>query len=428
MAATILFVSMMGLILIGLPVAFAIGGSGVIYLAATHLKDFTLIPQQMFLGMDNFVLLAIPLFTFAGYLMEQGGISKRLIDWATCLLGRVPGSMGAVAIVCCAIFAALTGSGPATVAGIGSIMIPAMVTEGYDRKSAAGLVAGGGALGPIIPPSIPMIVYGSAMGVSVPMLFVGGILPGVALAVVFLLVNTFFALRNGIKGTGEGFSLKRFGLATWHALGALLLPVIILGGIYGGIFTPTEAAAVATAYALILGFAYKELTLKVVLEAAKKTVVTASMIMLIVGVSNIFVWLLAATRIPSMIVSAVTPHMSSPAVYMLMLMAILFVAGAMMDAGPAILILAPILSPIGVAMGIDPLFIGICFVTCLVIGYVTPPYGLNLFTAASTAGIPYSQVVRGTLPYMAIGMIFVVLMSLCPDVILWLPRLAGYGT
>ena len=227
----IMFIVMFALIFIGLPVYLSILGSGAMFLIVTGIKPLLLVSQRMTTGLDSFPLLAIPLFVLVGELMDRGGISKRMINWADALMGWVPGGLGVVTIVSCAIFAALTGSGPATVAAIGSIMIPSLTNTGYDKKSAAGMVAAGGALGPIIPPSIPMIIYGVTMGLSIPKMFIAGILPGLVMMLLLTLVN-FFLIKNkpDILKNREKFSLKRLLTSTWSALGALLLPIIILGG------------------------------------------------------------------------------------------------------------------------------------------------------------------------------------------------------
>ena len=261
---TIVLIVLFGLMLFGVPVAFAILSSGIVYVVEGG-QSLLIMAQRMVSGLNSFTLLAVPLFIFVGNLMDFGGISKRLTDWARSLLGSLPGGLGIVTVVSCAIFAALTGSGPATVAAIGSIMIPAMLADGYTKETSAGMVAAAGALGPIIPPSIPMIIYGVTMSLSIPKMFIAGIVPGLVIAGALILVNIFLAFRNPVileNRHKNKFDLKYSLKCLWRALGALGLPVLILGGIYGGIFTPTESAAVAIVYALIVGFFYGELKVK----------------------------------------------------------------------------------------------------------------------------------------------------------------------
>jgi len=425
MSALLLFGVMLFLLIMGVPIAYSISISGIVYLVVTGMKSLILIPQRTIIQMDSFVLLAIPLFTFMGYLMEQGGLSQRLVDWVKQAFGWIPGSMGTVTIVCCTFFAALTGSGPATVAAIGSLMIPTMLESGYDRKECAGIVAAGGALGPIIPPSVAMIVYGTAMNTSVPAMFSAAIIPGLFIAMLLILTNIFSCAKKGIKSKYKRVAFREFLKITARAVFVLLLPLIILGGIYGGIFTATEAAAVGTAYALILSIAYKQLTLKKLVEAARKTVYTSSMVMFIIGVSGIFAWLLAATRVPATLVSAITPVLGNKYIYMFALMMILFVVGCLMDTIPAILILGPILVPIGIAMGWSTIHISVCFCINLIVGFITPPFGINLFTVTAVAEVTFADAVKGVMPYLIAAAVGVMIIAFVPAFTEWLPQMAG---
>ena len=289
---TLVFLVLFGLMLIGVPVAFSILSAGMTYLVLTGVRSLV-VTQRLVYGLNSFTLLAVPLFILVGNLMDFGGISRRLTDWAKSLLGWMPGGLGIVTVFSCAIFAALTGSGPATVAAIGSIMLPSMVKAGYSRETSAGLVASAGALGPIIPPSIPMIIYGVTMNLSIPAMFVGGVVPGLVIALVLSAVNVVFALRNPevLKYSRQtkfdlGESLRLF----WKALGALGLPVLILGGIYGGIFTPTESAAIGVVYALILGFALKELKVKDLPKILINSLTTSTMVNFIIAAASLFSW------------------------------------------------------------------------------------------------------------------------------------------
>lgn len=422
MGATILFGSMLTLIIFGIPIAFSIGLSGALFLAVTQMRPLILVAQRLLVGMDSFALLAIPLFTLSGYLMEEGGLSKRLVNWAQSLFGWFPGSMGTITIVSCTIFAALTGSGPATVAAIGAIMFPAMINGGYKKENAAGILAAGGVLGPIIPPSISMIVYGTTMGVPVTDMFLAGIIPGLLLALGYIIYNTYFALKNKIKRNDKRYTFKESLLVTWKALGVLMLPVIVLGGIYGGIFTPTEAASVCVVYSITLGFVYKELNLEKLINAFKRTVETSAMVVFIVGISGLLGWILASAKIPTMIANSVIPLFSNKYVYMLVLMLVLLVVGCLMEILAAMVVLAPILVPIGVQMGWDPLHLGIIFCVNLIVGYITPPFGVNLFTVSSTTRVPFAEVVKGVFPYLIVSLAIVFLLAFVPDIILFLPR------
>lgn len=423
----IMFIVMFALIFIGLPVYLSILGSGAMFLIVTGIKPLLLVSQRMTTGLDSFPLLAIPLFVLVGELMDRGGISKRMINWADALMGWVPGGLGVVTIVSCAIFAALTGSGPATVAAIGSIMIPSLANTGYDKKSAAGMVAAGGALGPIIPPSIPMIIYGVTMGLSIPKMFIAGILPGLVMMLLLTLVN-FFLIKNkpDILKNREKFSLKRLLTSTWSALGALLLPIIILGGIYSGVFTPTEAAAVGVVYALLLGFfIYREIKIKDLPDALLKAMETAAMVGIIMGAANLLSWIMSVNNFGDMVTNALGSFITTKYSYLIVLMILLFFIGALMDTVAAIIILAPVLVPFGIKLGIDPLHLGMIFVINLVIGYVTPPFGYNLFTAQSITGLRFNDIVKGVMPFLIIELISVLLFAFVPSIITFVPNMLG---
>lgn len=423
----IMFIVMFALIFIGLPVYLSILGSGAMFLIITGIKPLLLVSQRMTTGLDSFPLLAIPLFVLVGELMDRGGISKRMINWADALMGWVPGGLGVVTIVSCAIFAALTGSGPATVAAIGSIMIPSLTNTGYDKKSAAGMVAAGGALGPIIPPSIPMIIYGVTMGLSIPKMFIAGILPGLVMMLLIILVN-FILIKNkpDILKNREKFSLKRLLKSTWSALGALLLPIIILGGIYSGVFTPTEAAAVGVVYALLLGFfIYREIGIKDLPDALLKAMETAAMVGIIMGAANLLSWIMSVNNFGDMVTNALGSFITTKYSYLIVLMILLFFVGALMDTVAAIIILAPVLVPFGIELGIDPLHLGMLFVINLVIGYVTPPFGYNLFTAQSITGLRFNEIVKGVMPFLIIELISVLLFAFVPSIITFVPNMLG---
>ncbi|MBR0092827.1 MAG: TRAP transporter large permease subunit, partial [Lachnospiraceae bacterium] len=315
MSAGILFGILIVFIFIGIPVCFCIAYSGIGFLLFTQMKPMILIAQRALNGMDSYTLLAIPLFTLAGYMMDKGGLSKRLVDFLEKACFWVPGGMGTITILCCAVFAALTGSGAATVAGIGAIMYPAMKAGGYHDDTAAGLLACGGALGPVIPPSICMIVYGTTMGVSVPAMFMAAVVPGLLMALFLIITNLIVCKKQGVVQQKKRASGKEIWVSFTHAWGVLLLPVIVLGGIYGGFFTPTEAAAVCVAFALVLGICYRELTFKNLMESLLKTVETSSMVIIIVGMSAILSWILSATGIPAQIASTVVPFLGNRYVF-----------------------------------------------------------------------------------------------------------------
>ncbi len=418
----ILFASMIVMLLLSVPVAYSIAISSIIALVT---KDVNLMiaAQKMITGVDSTLFVAIPMFTFAGYLMEAGGLSRKLVDWAQTGFSWVPGATGSITIVSCMVFAALSGSAPATIAAIGAIMMPALLERGYKEDEAAALVVAGGGLGPIIPPSIVLVIYGATMGVSIADLFIGCTVPGIILGISYILLNIWRCKKNGIKEPRVHHSLKEFLLQTLRALPVLFLIIIILGGIYGGIFTPTEASAVAVVYAIILSICYRNLTVKKFIEACKKTAMASAGIMFIVGASAMFSYCISATKATKLIADAVIPYMVSKEMYLLVLMVLLFVVGAVMDIAPAILIFGPVMAPIGVAMGVDPLHLGCVFVMNLVIGMMTPPFGMDLFTGSTVLNVAYHKIVHRAVPYILVSMVMIIVFALVPQIVLFLPNL-----
>lgn len=427
---TVVFIVLFAFMLLGVPVAFAIMSAGVAYLQMTH-GSLLVVAQRLVYGLNSFTLLAVPLFILVGNLMDSGGISKRLTDWAKSLLGWLPGGLGVVTVFSCAIFAALTGSGPATVAAIGSIMLPSMLKAGYSRETSAGLVASAGALGPIIPPSIPMIIYGVTMNLSIPAMFIGGIVPGLVIATVLSIVNVFFAYRNPevlVHSKDLKFDLMESLRLFWKALGALGLPVLILGGIYGGIFTPTESAAVGIVYALILGFALGELKVKDLPKVLISSLKTSTMVNFIISAASLFSWVVSKSQVGVVIANRFIELVGgSRNMYLLILVLVLLVVGCLMDNVAATLILAPILIPVGIQLGCNELHLGLLFSICLVVGFVTPPFGYNLFTAISISGLNFKQIVKGAAPFLIAEILLLFVFAYVPAISIWLPRLVGFS-
>lgn len=424
--AIVLFALLFICMFFGLPISFAIETANIFFMKFTGILSNMLVPQRVVIGLNSFTLLAIPLFMLCGYIMEEAGLSKRLVDWCISLFGRIPGSMGIVTIVACTIFAALTGSGPATVAAIGAIMLPALKKSGYSTSAAAGCICAGGALGPIIPPSIGMIMYGSTMNVSVPKMFMAAVIPGLMMSVIMIVINQIQVRRWKLQPFGEHYSIREILRRTWTALPVLLLPVIILGGIYGGIFTPTEAGCIGCVYSLILGFCYKNISFKGMLKIFQRTAENASACVLIGAMANLFAYILSYTRIPATLANAVVSVVHNPYIYLLALYLIMIIVGATMETITSIVILAPILIPIGVAMGLNELHLAMAFCLNLIVGIITPPFGVNLFVTCSTTGESFGSVVKGVLPFM-LGILLVVLLStFFPQITLWLPTLV-YG-
>lgn len=415
---------LLALIFLGVPIGFTILLSSSLFLQITSLKPLVVVAQKLALGLDSSSLLAIPLFTLMGYIMESCGLSQRLVDWVYSLFGHVRGSLGIVTIICCTIFAALSGSGPATVMAIGTLLIPAMEENGYPPRTAAGLTATAGALGPIIPPSIVMIIYGTTMSVSITKLFMGGILPGLLIAALLIVTNQIVTRKFDLKISTEHHTFKDILKITWRALPTLLLPILILGGIYGGVVTPTESATVGCVYSLVLALVYHKISFSSFAEILRKTVETTAMIAILTGSAAVFGWILSTTRIPTQIANVVVPLLKGNTVlYWLMLMVILLFIGCLMDALASIVMLAPILVPIGTAMGIDEIHLGIVFCVTLIVGFVTPPFGANLFSVVGLTKQPFAEVVKGVVPFLIGGLIALLLIIIFPQISTCIPNL-----
>ncbi|HPE65834.1 MAG TPA: TRAP transporter large permease, partial [Synergistales bacterium] len=375
----VLFGSLVFFFLLNVPIAVAIGLASLSAILWSGAIPPVVLVQKMFTATDSFPLMAVPFFILAGSLMEFGGISRRLVDFANSIVGRFSGGLAFVAIIASMFFGAISGAAVACVAAIGTILIPAMVRRGYDTPYATAVQATAGTLGVMIPPSIPMIIYGVLTGVSIGALFMGGILPGILVGGSLMLVAWMIARKRGYKGDEKASGAKIW--ATFKdAILALLMPVIILGGIYGGVFTPTEAAVVAVAYGFIIGFfVYRELSLSKLKDILVNTSVGTATIMFIIATSSVFSWILTAQRVPQAVAEAILSISTNPIVILTLINLLLLFIGTFMETVASIIILVPVLLPVVTQIGVDPLHFGIIIVVNLAIGMVTPPLGVCLF-------------------------------------------------
>jgi len=413
MTATML-VTMCTLFLLSVPVAVAVGLAAVAGLSLHSNLPLVLVAQQAFASLDKFPLAAVPFFILAGNLMGEGGISRRLVDFAKSLVGGVQGGLACTCILTCMIFAAVSGSSVATTFAIGAILIPAMVRHGYPVTFAASLQASAAELGVIIPPSIPMILYGVAAEVSIGELFVAGFGPGLLIAVA-LMVTVWVWCR--IRGYGQTDREGR--MAVWPATKAaglaLMMPVIILGGIYGGVFTPTEASIVAVFYALVVScFVYRELDLAGVVAILRKSVVSSSVIMMIIAMAGLFSFLLTRAGVPAQIGAYITTTFDSGWSFLLAVNLFLFVIGMFIETSAAIIVLAPILAPVAAGFGIDPVHFGMVMVVNLALGMITPPFGVNLFAACAVARISLDRMTKSLLPFIGVVLLCLMLITYLP--------------
>ncbi|MBM3538377.1 MAG: TRAP transporter large permease [Alphaproteobacteria bacterium] len=419
--AIIVFVFVV-LMVMGVPIYAVVGFT---VAAALYLADIpqTMLAQTAFTALQPFPLLSIPLFVLAGRLMEKGGMANHLIRIATSLVGAYKGSLGLVTVIACAFFAALNGSGPATTAAVGSVTIPTMVKEGYSRRYAGAVAASAGALGSLIPPSNLMIIYALVAEVSIPRMFFAGIIPGIVVTALLLATAWLIAVHEGYGGRGERFAFGPLLRAMWEGKWALGAPIVILGGIYAGVFTPTEAAGVAVAYALFVGlFVYKELSAASIMEALRFTALIAGLLVLITP-TTAFGQVLALYDLPERTIELMGPIGQNKWLFLFVVGIFLILIGTFMESLAQIILFTPVLLPAAVAAGIDPITFGIFTVLTCEIGFLTPPVGGNLFIGARLAKATVEQISVAVIPYCiayTLGMIFVVA---APQAVVWLPNL-----
>ena len=422
---TLLFASLVFFFIMNVPIAIAIGASTLTALLCASPFPPLVIFQKMFTAMDSFPLMAIPFFILAGALMETGGISRRLIHLANTFVGHFAGGLAFVAIIASMFFGAISGAAAACVAAIGSVLIPEMVSRGYGKPYTAAVQATAGTLGVMIPPSIPMIIYGVMTGVSVGALFMGGVLPGVLVGLSLMFVAWLIASRRGYRGERR-YSWPERGAAFLDAFWALLMPAIILGGIYGGVFTPTEAAVVAVVYGLFVGlFIYRELRVAQLKSIFVNTAVGTAIILFIIGTSSAFSWVITSRRVPQMVAEGMLTLSSSPVVILLLINLLLLFIGTFMETVASIIILVPVLMPVLQTIGVDPLHFGIVIVVNLAIGMVTPPLGVCLFVSCGIAKISLEDISRAAVPFILVMILDILLLSYLPFLSTALPRLMG---
>ena len=423
MTIAFLFISLFGLMLIGVPVAVSLGASTVITMLFFTDLDVATIPQLIFDGINKFALMAIPMFILAGNLLSKGGSARRIIDFAKSMVGHLPGGLPMSAIFACVIFAAVSGSSPATVVAIGSIMFVAIKEAGYPKEYAVGGITTAGSLGILIPPSVVMIVYGVTAEVSIAQLFMAGVVPGLMLGGMMIAQTYFGAKRLGFKATTpEPWSerIKKFFRAFW----ALLIVVVVIGGIYGGIFTPTEAAAASAIYALIISlFVYKDIKFKDLWDICLESAITTAMIFFIIANAFVFAYLLATENIPQTIAESILAANIGKIGFLIIVNILLFIMGQFMEPSSVVMIMVPLLLPIAKALGVDLVHFGILLIVNMEIGMITPPVGLNLFVASGLTGMNLKDVIVSCLPWTLTLFIGLILVTYIPEISLWLPNL-----
>ncbi len=429
-AAGIVLVLLFGLmLLLEVPIAVSLGLSSVVVLVAFDLRELTVVPSNFLGTIGKFNLLTIPYFIVAGLVLGRSGISKRLVDFASAIVGDVPGGLAIVGVVVCIFFAGISGSGPADVAALGLILIPAMVEAGYSRGFAAALMASGGGIGIIVPPSIALVVYGIAaasvvdVNVDIGRLFLAGVGPGILVGLSLIVFIYCVSVRRGYRGSRTRGSLKEIAAAFGRAFWGLLAPLIILGGIYGGKFTPTEAAAVAVVYAVFVDVViYREMKLCDIFGVFVEAGVTSAQVLFIVACAYLFSWVLQYEGVVSSLSHWLISHASNRYVFLAIANGVLLAAGCMIDAISIFYIFLPILLPAVLHFGIDPVHFGIIMTVNLAIGQITPPVGVNLFVASSVSGEPLNRLYRAILPFIAAEAFALLLVTFVPPISLALPR------
>lgn len=422
MEVIILFSAFLVLLLVGMPIAFALGIASLIYLVLEGIS-LTIVPQRLYAGIDTFVLLCIPGFVLAGNLMNVGNITEHIVRFSNALLGHIRGGLGLANVGGSMIFGGISGTAVADSASIGSVMIPGMAKSGYDKPFAAAVTAASSTVGPIIPPSVPMIIAGSLSGVSVGRMFLAGAIPGLLLGLAMMVTVYILAVRRGYpKGERATFLelLREAKTAFW----ALLMTAIILYGIIGGFFTPTEASIVASLYALVVGmYVYKGLSWRKLPAILTDTVFTSAALLLMVGLANLFGWILTSEQIPQTIAGLILTISDNPFVVILILNLILLFVGAFMETIAALIILFPALLGVATGVGMDPVHFAVMAVLNLMIGLTTPPVGVCLFVVAGIGKLPMLTVARAIVPFLICNIAVLLLVSYVPAISLWLPTL-----
>lgn len=423
----LLFILLIVLLVGTAPIFIALAGSTAVSYAVLSDMDLVLILQRMFAGVNKLALISIPMFIFAANIMSEGGISKRIINLANAFVGHIPGGLGMTVVLASLFFGAISGSAPATVVAIGGILYPALKEKNYPDDYSVGVVTSAGSLGVIIPPSVTMIVYGVVTGASVGALFMAGFGAGVIYAIIYMVYTYFMAKKHPEIQREAKLPWKARLIALKQSAWAMGVPVIILGGIYSGIFTPTEASCVAVIYAMIVALlVYREMSIKQLIDCARRSALSTVQVMILLAAASVFAYILTAEGVTVAMADAVLSISSNKYVILLMMNIILLICGMFLDGSSIITILGPLFYPIAVQAGIDPIHLGIVIVVNTAIGMFTPPFGLNLFVASSITKKPILTVSKGVIPFIVISIIALLVITYVPDISLFIPRMV-YG-
>jgi len=440
MNSLIIFILLVVLLLTGMPVSIALGLTVMSFLFTMTSVPMDSIALKLFTGIEKFEIMAIPFFILAGGFLTHGGVARRMIRFASAMVGHLPGGLGLAAVLACALFASISGSSPATVAAIGSIIMPAMVKQGFPAKFGTGIVSTSGGLGILLPPSIVMVMYAVATSgmlvegpdgqpvssASIGQLFIAGVVPGLLLALMLGMTTMYRAWANNYPRQRRAAWRERW-QAFKESVWGLLLVVIVMGGIYSGVFTPTEAAAMSAVYAFIIAvFVYKDIKLRDVKKIVLDCAAMSAMLLYIITNAVMFAFILTSEQIPQGIAAWIVEQGLGVVAFLLFVNVLLLVIGMVMEPSGLVLIMAPILFPVAMKLGIDPVHFGIMLVVNMEIGLATPPVGLNLYVASSISGLGLTDVTKATTPWLLTGLVFLLLITFIPEITLWLPRLTGW--